>query len=444
MKGRQMRKLAPVLLLFACLPTHAATCTCSSFERYHLVFRGRVLEVMDEPTTPSISNYPDGSTALSIAGGTTSDFRFEVLEVFKGNPDHEIVIRGNAGEFEQDNEYIVFAYPDSDARTGQTSTCNANHLIENPDQDSDLAWLRAYPSAPPTSNISGSVTMGYGAADIPSVRITLSGQENLETYTAEDHSYTFTDLPPGRYTLTAILPPGYVSLESDTVSVTVGAKGCAEVDWAIRLDTHIRGTVTDSMGTPVSAARIGLLQPAKNRIGFNIVTSQRTDTNGNYDFSKVNPGDYWVALYYMGPNNNEPHAPVFYPSGADSSSAKLIHLGPWANVENIDLVASPALRPVSLHIHIVNPDGTPVIEAHVIADDPLTPTQALSAIADENGDADITLYEGREYRLIGSTSGYHEPACAGPITFIAKEGLQLGTLTLDKTWDQCRTLQNAK
>lgn len=448
-----MQKLAPVLHLFACFSAHAASCTatngiCSSFENNHLVFRGRVLEVIDKsaPAIESVQTYPDGSTASSITGtfGTATDFRFEVLEVFKGNPGREIVIRGSSGEFVEGKEYIVFSSPDPDMRTGQTSICNGNHLIENPDQDSEISWLRAYPAAPPTSNIFGNVTMGYGATDIPSIRIALAGQENLETYSAEDHSYAFTDLPPGRYTLTAILPAGYAALQSDTVTVTVTAKGCAEVDWAIRLDTHIKGTVTDTVGSPVSGARIGLLQPAQNRIGFNIVTSQTTDANGNYDFSKVNPGDYWVALYYLGPNNNEPHAPVFYPSGSDSSSAELVHLGPWTNVENIDLVATPALHPISLHVHVVNPDGTPVIEAHVIATDPLTPTEALSAIADENGDADITLYEGREYRLIGSTSGYREPACAGPVKFIAKDGLQLGNLTLDKTWDQCRMLQHAK
>ena len=174
------------------------------------------------------------------------------------------------------------------------------------------------------------------------------------------------------------------------------------------------------------------------------VTSQRTDANGKYDFSKVQPGDFWVALYYSGPSNNEPHTPVFYPSGAESSSAKLIHFGPSENIDNIDLVATPALHPVTLHVHIANPDGSPVIRAHVNAVDPLTPTTALSATADENGEADITLYEGREYRLIANTSGYREPACAGPIKFIAKEGLKLGELRLDKTWEQCRSLQNAK
>jgi hypothetical protein len=95
-------------------------------------------------------------------------------------------------------------------------------------------------------------------------------------------------------------------------------------------------------------------------------------------------------------------------------------------------------------VHVVNQDGSPVIKANVAATDPMTPTQFIGGVADEKGDADITLYEGREYSLIASTSGYREPACAGPVKFIAREGLQLGTLTLDKTWAQCRALQEAR
>lgn len=94
-------------------------------------------------------------------------------------------------------------------RTGQTSICSPNHLVQNPDQDSDLAWLRAYPTAPPTSNIFGKVAMGYGVTEIPSIKITLAGAESLTTFSAEDHSYSFNGLPPGTYTLTAIPPAGY-------------------------------------------------------------------------------------------------------------------------------------------------------------------------------------------------------------------------------------------
>jgi hypothetical protein len=35
-------------------------------------------------------------------------------------------------------------------------------------------------------------------------------------------------------------------------------------------------------------------------------------------------------------------------------------------------------------------------------------------------------------------------ACAGPVKFIAKEGLVLNALTLDKTFDECRALQHLK
>jgi hypothetical protein len=445
-----MRKLAPVLLLFASLSVHAATCigtvsVCSSFEKSRIVIRGRVLEIMHKPAPASdVITYPDDSTALSYAQDMTADFRFEVLEVFKGNPGSEIVISGGSGEFVEGKEYAVFSDPTPDLWTGEKSICIVNHLIENPGHDSYLEWLRAYATAPPRSNIFGKVAMGYGATDIPSIKITLSGKGSFTTYSAQDHSYSFKDLPPGTYTLTAVLPPGYVTLEKNAAAVTVSAKGCAEVDWLIGLETHVKGTVTDTVGAPVSGALVGLLQPAQNRTGFVIVTSQRTDANGKYDFSKVQPGDYLIGLYYLGPSNNEPHTPIFYPSAADSASAKLIHLGSSENVENIDLVSTPALHPVSLHVHVVNPDGSPVIRAHVSASDPLTPINALSAIADENGDADITLYEGREYRLIASTSGYREPACAGPIKFTAKDGLQLGTLRLDKTWEQCRAMQRAK
>jgi hypothetical protein len=194
----------------------------------------------------------------------------------------------------------------------------------------------------------------------------------------------------------------------------------------------------------VPRVQVGLLRPARNRTGFDVVASQSTDTKGNYDFSKIDPGDYWIALNYLGPNNNEPHAPVYYPSEASQSTAKLIHLGPTDVRDKINLVLTPTLHPISFHVHVINQDGTPVIKAHVIAEDPLTLPQALAARADENGDADITLYEGREYKLIARTSGEREPGCAGPVKFIAKEGLQLGTLTLDKTWSQCRALQRVR
>jgi protocatechuate 3,4-dioxygenase beta subunit len=416
---------------------------CSSFDKHSIVFRGRVLEVIPQPSPGTPVTYPDGSKDTLHAVPMTEDFRFEVLEVFKGNPGSEITVRGGNGEFRQGQEFIVFASSNPTAQAIETSVCSGNRGLGNPGWDSDLAWLRAYPTAPPTARIFGEVTMGYGIKDIPPVTVKTSGEKTLTASTGDDHSYAFENLPPGTYTLTAVLPAGYTTHAAGAVTVTVEAKGCTEVDWGIRHDTHVKGSVTDTAGIPAPNVHIGLLRPAHNRTGFDIVASQRTDVNGNYDFNKVDPGDYWVALNYLGPSNNEPYVPVYYPSAANQSTAELIHLGPMDVRENVNLVLIPALHPVSLHVRVINQDGTPVVKARVAATDPMTPTQFIGATADQNGDAAITLYAGREYSVIASTSGYREPACAGPVKFIAKEDLQLGTLTLDKTWNECRALQRA-
>jgi hypothetical protein len=444
----QMYKIAVLLLLLLPVHARATSClgpitVCSSFDRHSIVFRGRVAEVFEHPSPETTVTYPDGSSAKVTQASMSADFRFEVLEVFKGDPGREITISGGAGEFRQGQEYIIFASPNPTTQTVQTSVCSGNRMLADHQEDADLAWLRAYPTAPPTVSIFGKVSMGYGVTNIPLISIKLSGEKSLTASTAEDHSYAFKDLPPGAYTVAAVLPVGYTTLASGTTTFSVQAKGCAEVDWAIRHDTHIRGTLTDTAGNFAPNVPIGLLRPAQNRTGFDVVTSQHTDANGNYDFSKVDAGVYWIALYYLGPNNREPHAPVYYPSGASSSSAEVIHLGASETREQVNLVLTPALHPVSLRVHVINQDGTPVIQAHVIANDPLTPTQAMVATADANGNADITLYEGREYRLVANTSGNREPACAGPVKFIAKEGLVLNTLLLDKTFKECRTLQHS-
>lgn len=441
-----MSRLVAFLFLCACLSAHATTCMgpttiCSSFNTYPIVFRGRVLEAIPQSSPGTPITYPDGSKDTLYTVAMTEDFRFEVLEVFKGNPGSEITVRGGNGEFHPGQEVIVFALLNPTTHIAQTSVCSGNLSSAGREWDSNLAWLRAYPTAPLTARIFGKVSMGYGTTDIPLINVKLSGEKSLTATTGDDHNFAFNDLLPGTYTVTAILPPGYTTYAKDATTVTVAAKGCVEVDWDIRHDTHIKGTVTDTAGNPAPSVQVGLLRPAHNRTGFDIVASQRTDLNGNYDFSKVDPGDYWVALHYLGPNNSEPYVPGYYPSGARQSSAELIHLGPTDVRENINFVATPALRPFSFHVHVINQDGTPVIKAHVAATDPLTPTQFIGATADENGDAKITLYEGREYSLIANTSGYREPACAGPVEFIAKEGLQLGTLTLDKTWEECRAEQ---
>lgn len=445
-----MYKFSILLLLLALLPAHAGygaiPTVCSAYESTPLIFRARVLQItpVPPPSQATEVTYPDGTkTTLYVGypGGPMDHVRLQVLEVFKGNPGSEITVLGSNQLFSKDGDFLVYAEPNVQdelvanirARTGP---------ISSPYVAADLAWLRAYPTAPPTARIFGDVGMGYGVTDIPPITINLSGEKSLTATTDAAHSYAFNGLPPGSYTLTAAVPAGYTTLAKNTMTVTVAAKGCAEVDWAIRHDTHIKGRVTDTAGNAAPHIAVSLLNADPNRPGSILLDIHRTDVDGNYDFSKLDPGDYYVALDYLGPNNNDPYTPVYYTTGTDNSNiSKTIHLGPSESKENINLVRTPPLHPVSIHLHVINPDGTPVIKAHIAAMDPLTPHQFIGSTADADGNADITLYEGRTYSLEADTSGYREPGCAGPVKFIAKEGLQLGTMTLDKSIQECRALE---
>jgi hypothetical protein len=444
-----MRRLFCIVILLVSVPALATVCAgpmtvCSSYGSNSIVFRGRVIELIRHPAPGTPVTYPDGSTDTLYTLPAPEDVRFEVLEVFKGEPGHEITIAADAGRFHQGDEYIIFGSPNPSTQALQTGVCTGNRAVEDAEHDADLAWLRAYPTAPPSVRIFGSVRMRDGVTDIPAISVKLAGPVDRIASTGEDHTYTFNDLPPGSYTVTAVLPTGYTTLAGDAINLTVGAKSCAEVDWSVGHDTHIRGTVTDEEGRPAAKALVHLLRTAQTRTGLQSVAMQETDAAGSYDFSKVDPGDYWVALHYLGPNNNDPHVPVYYPSGSSGSAAGLIHLGATETRDGVNIVATPALRTVGLRVRVVNSDGTPAVNAHVVAEDPLTPGQAIAATADADGDGEITLYEGRGYSLIANTNGNREPACAGPVKLVAKEGLQLGTLTLDKTFNECRTLQRAK
>jgi hypothetical protein len=444
-----MQRLASLLLLVTPLCAYGrcgqTLTVCSEYDSTPIIFRGRVIEVIpDPPAPPTEVTNPDGSKTLiyPLSGtGQWDQVRFKVLEVFKGNPGSEITVSGADQIFHDGGEFLVYAT--TYGNMGYSAPfCSRTGSVANPYIAADLDWLRAYPTAPPTASIFGLVYMGYGVTDIPVISVTLTGAATTRTASSDaSHNYSFKDLPPGAYTVTAVPPAGYTTLDKPTASVSVAAKSCAEVDWAIRHDTHIRGTVTDASGDPVPNAKIGLLSPSDSRTGYDVVDSRGTDAAGHYDFSKADPEDYWVALYYDGPDENQPYVPVYYPSGSSQSSAQLIHLGAAESQDNINLVLGSVLHPVTVRLRVSNPDGSPVSNATVVANDPVSPVHSLYAKADSNGDADITLYEGREYRLVANGSGNHEPACAGPVKFVAKEGLQLGTLKLDKSIQECRAQQ---
>jgi len=103
-------------------------------------------------------------------------------------------------------------------------------------------------------------------------------------------------------------------------------------------------------------------------------------------------------------------------------------------------VLPPLLQPVVVRVRIVHQDGTPVYRARLIAKD-MNANLGLTffdATANADGWADIRLYADQEYFLIAETPGEREPPCGGPVRFVAKDGMILNALTLDKSMSDCR------
>jgi hypothetical protein len=82
---------------------------CSSFETHSMVFRGRMIEVIPHVSRGIPVTHLDGTTEIASEASMSEEFRFEVLEVFKGNPGHEITVTGGTGEFRKGEQYLIFA-----------------------------------------------------------------------------------------------------------------------------------------------------------------------------------------------------------------------------------------------------------------------------------------------------------------------------------------------
>jgi hypothetical protein len=432
-----------VTIILATLVANATSCmgpitVCSSFDGSQTVFRGRVIEIVPVYLPPTPVTYPDGSKTTLYAGPGTEHVRLEVLEVFKGNPGSEITVTSPARDmrFEVGSEAIVFASRFGTANEFGAGLCSRTHSLTDAAADADLAWLRAYPTAPERSAIFGSFSLQDHAEARIAATVAISGDESRTAASDDKNSYRFDNLAPGTYKLTASVPAGMVADGARTV--TVAAKSCAEVDWYVRFDSHIQGKVTDIAGKPLSGIGVELLRPSNFRGGFTFVTTGVTDANGEYDISKVAPGDYWVALNPLAPDNRSPYTPVYYPAASTLAAAKLLHLTASGSLSGIDLVQPEPLQAAIVHARVIRGDGEPVDQAKVDAVDTRNRNQFIRGVADATGWAELHLYAGREYYFDATTPGEREPVCAGPVRFVAKDGLVLDTLTLDKSFDQCR------
>jgi len=196
-------------------------------------------------------------------------------------------------------------------------------------------------------------------------------RRRYSTRTGADGRFELSEIPPGRYELTASRP-GYVP--QDWTGKTVWVAGAVvtlrpgerreKVIFRLQRAAAVTGRVTDPDGEPVPEAPLTLFAVswARGRPLFLPHRSAETDDRGLYRLFHVMPGRYYLGLE-VGRDSDTPSV-RFWPGTLDPEQAEPIVLKPGDEIPGIDMVyhAPPA---AVVSGKVTGPDGAPVRDAFV-------------------------------------------------------------------------------
>lgn len=218
-----------------------------------------------------------------------------------------------------------------------------------------------------TATISGHVTAVHTGKPIRSASVEIVIYENIsfrfrQVSTDANGKFEFTKLPPGRYRL-ASQASGHVRMEfgqkepgpagllnpSRTIELTEG-QSLTSIDFSLSPFSAIEGTVLDEFGDPAPnvVIQVSQVQFAGGRKRLMPVGSgaiRPTDDLGNFRFSGLAPGDYYVEAVsgtFADPNAAGGFAITFYPGTAKAAEAQVVRLPPGKDVPGVSFRLVPA------------------------------------------------------------------------------------------------------
>jgi hypothetical protein len=427
-------RCAIFLLVLFFAPQLARACSCigpnpaCAAWKGAAVFRGRVLS----------QTLDDGEIRV----------RFAVMEAFHGAPQSSDITVTTAEQssacgfaFENGREYLVYAHEASGGGNFETSKCSRTHLLESVDDDADIAFLRSLPTMPKGGSILGGVFAHPDQPNLPLAgTIRIRGPEDRDLALDEKGKFEFSGLPPGKYTITAVFPPGVTENPPEkSRTVDVADKACVESDYRIVSDGHIRGRIIDFDGKPMSEMFMILyVSDADSTDGRRQVSSQMTVSDGHYDFAGIPPGDYVVSANDLGPSPGNPYPRLYYTSAKNSDQPATIHLGQAQSLDEIDIAFPRPWRLITVPVRVQLSDGSPAVAAEFSAydSDYQYSAQPFTAVPDSRGRATISVYEGRTYYLTAIVNGENQH-CGGPLKFIAKPNQVLAPIVIEHNWGNC-------
>ncbi|HEV2400130.1 MAG TPA: hypothetical protein VGS27_24540 [Candidatus Sulfotelmatobacter sp.] len=316
-------------------------------------------EVIFSGTVLAAENPPESGTLEGQDGQARYTFRVE--EAFSSGIPKEIDVysgRGGADcsfHFRAGEKYLVDGWRGS---TGSISVsiCSKTRFFR--DSDPLLAELRFIRDGKKPDSLFGVLRRTqepWGGASDPGYNqplgdraITLRlGVQEFHATSDVDGRYIFRELPPGKYSVWADLPPklvlGEYILDGPVPSLVVAADACGEYDIKALPTGRISGQVRAQDETGVSgwdATDIQLFRAdryTEKPTGWGDTGWRNFPKDGGYFFfDHVAPGDY--ILVYNASNTTDGHRKfprTFYPSSPDVDHATRIHVGEGESVTDI-------------------------------------------------------------------------------------------------------------
>jgi len=245
--------------------------------------------------------------------------------------------------------------------------------------------MRDRPDMPKgTATLRGRVVGGESGGPLRRALVRLEGQEMREgkmTTTDEQGRWELTDLPAGRFTLSAT-KAGYVTLqygqrrpfEQGRPLDIQDNQTLNNVNFNLPRGSVIAGRINDEFGEPVAEAMVMALRYRYFNGQRRLIPAGRfssTDDGGNFRIYGLAPGDYYLSAtlrlgMFMGgeSTNRTGYAPTYFPGTPSEQQADKVSVGLGSEVTGISFALLP-VRTARVTGTAVDSQGRPMTGAFV-------------------------------------------------------------------------------
>ncbi len=284
----------------------------------------------------------------------------------------------------------------------------ANRQAQPPQRDTP-AQQAASEMAPAKGRIAGRVSAADTGRPVRRARVFLSGAQlrgGRGVLTDDEGTFELTELPEGRYTVTAG-KTGFITLsygqrrplQAGIPIQLADGQQLTGLDFRLPRGSVIAGHVFDEAGDPLPGANVRVMryEYAQGNRQLVPVGAAQTDDLGAYRVWGLNPGDYYVSAVTpnfapgggrgfgppgappggrggrggapAGASGNESeqvgYAPTFYPGVPSVNEARAVSVGLSLEVPSIDFNVL-LVRTARISGRVTNPDGTATTAGNVL------------------------------------------------------------------------------